>query len=68
MSTRHFVEAYGFDVTDWDGWPVVLAVNQLKMTTWIMQNIAESAEIADEYEARMHTLRTGRVDRPWRPF
>ena len=63
-----FVEAYGFDVTNWDGWPVVLAVNELKMTTWIMQNIAESGEIADEYEARMHTLRTSRVDRPWRPF
>jgi aminoglycoside phosphotransferase (APT) family kinase protein len=63
-----FADAYGFDVTEWDGFSVVLAVNELKMTTWIMQNIDESPEIAEEYATRMHTLRTGRVDRPWRPY
>ena len=55
-------------MTEWDGFSVVLAVNELKMTTWIMQNIDESPEIAQEYATRMHTLRTGRVDRPWRPY
>jgi Ser/Thr protein kinase RdoA (MazF antagonist) len=63
-----FVNAYGFDVTDWGHFGVVRAVNELKMTTWIMQNVHESSDVADEFQARMTTLRTGRTDRPWRPF
>jgi Ser/Thr protein kinase RdoA (MazF antagonist) len=63
-----FATAYGFDVTEWDGFDVLLATNELKMTTWIMQNINESPEIADEYANRMQTLRTGKPLRPWRAF
>jgi Ser/Thr protein kinase RdoA (MazF antagonist) len=62
-----FVAAYGWDVTTWPGFPVLRAANEIKMTTWIMQNTTHSAEIAAEYETRMHTIRTGeRI--PWTPF
>lgn len=63
-----FADAYGYDVTDWtDGFPVLQAVHELKMTTWLMQNVAESQEIADEYQARMRTLR-GEPSAGWQPF
>lgn len=63
-----FCDAYGYDVTDWeDGFPVLQAVHELKMTTWLMQNVAESPEIADEYQVRMRTLR-GEQSPGWRPF
>jgi len=63
-----FCDAYGYDVTYWeDGFPVLQAVHELKMTTWLMQNVAESEEIADEYQARMRTLR-GEPSPGWRPF
>jgi Ser/Thr protein kinase RdoA (MazF antagonist) len=54
-----FVDAYGFDVTAWDGFDVLRRVHELKMTTWIMQNVGVSSAIAAEYERRMTTLRTG---------
>ncbi|GLZ36353.1 hypothetical protein Lesp02_85400 [Lentzea sp. NBRC 105346] len=65
-----FTDSYGYDVTSWsDGFPVLQAVHELKMTTWLMQNIGESQIIADEFQARMRTLRTGqRGQEPWRPF
>ena len=65
---RAFVDAYGFDVMSWtDGFEVLRRVHELKMTTWLMQNVNESPEIAAEYELRMTTIRDG-VSAPWRPF
>ncbi|MDQ3764944.1 MAG: phosphotransferase [Actinomycetota bacterium] len=63
-----FVDAYGYDVTCWkEGFDVLRAVHELKMTTWLMQNVAESPEIADEYQVRMRTLR-GEPSSGWHPF
>lgn len=61
-----FVDSYGFDVTQWSGFQTVQAVHQLKMTTWIMQNVQESQDIADEYDARMRTIRDG-LSSTWSP-
>jgi Ser/Thr protein kinase RdoA (MazF antagonist) len=65
-----FVEAYGYDVTSWtDGFPVLRAVHEIKMTTWLMQNVGESPEIAKEYEKRMRTIRGEAADSgKWCPF
>lgn len=63
-----FVEAYGYDVTSWaEGFPVLRAVHEIKMTTWLMQNVNESSDIAREYETRMQTIR-GRDAGAWRTF
>ncbi|MBV8994054.1 MAG: aminoglycoside phosphotransferase family protein [Pseudonocardiales bacterium] len=65
---RLFVDAYGYDVTSWkEGFDVLRAAHELKMTTWLMQNVAESPEIAEEYQVRMRTLR-GEPPSGWRPF
>lgn len=65
---RVFCKAYGHDVTLWDGFKVLQATHEIKMTTWIMQNVDESEEIAAEYATRIETIRTGRADHSWRPF
>jgi hypothetical protein len=31
-----FARAYGHDVRDWEGFPVTRAINELKMTTWLI--------------------------------
>lgn len=62
-----FVDAYGFDVTEWDGFSLLRRAHEIKMTTWIMQNVRESSKIADEYRRRMHTIRTG-IAEDWRVF
>lgn len=63
-----FVDSYGFDVTQWDGFDVLRKTNEIKMTTWLMQNVGESSDIALEYERRMNTLRTDEPTRDWRAF
>lgn len=65
-----FVQAYGFDVRDWsEGYSTLRAVHEIKMTTWLMQNVKESAEIANEYHARMLTLRGDpAAPKKWCPF
>lgn len=65
---QSFVEAYGFDITQWSGFDLMQRAHRLRMTTWLMQNVNESPEIAAEYENRMHTIRTGEVLQPWRSF
>lgn len=65
---RTFVDAYGFDVMSWtEGFDVLRRVHELKMTTWLMQNIDESPEIAAEYQVRMRTIRD-RIAGNWRAF
>jgi Ser/Thr protein kinase RdoA (MazF antagonist) len=65
---HRFVNAYGYDVTSWtDGFDVLRRVHELKMTTWLMQNVNESAEVADEYQVRMRSIRDG-ISSGWRPF
>lgn len=65
---RAFCDAYGYDVTRWDGFNVLQKTHEIKMTTWIMQNVDESEEIAAEYATRIETMRTGSATTPWRPF
>jgi aminoglycoside phosphotransferase (APT) family kinase protein len=64
-----FVEAYGYDIMSWvEGFPILLAVHEIKMTTWLMQNVNESPDIAREYENRMRRIRRENTAAPWRPF
>jgi aminoglycoside phosphotransferase (APT) family kinase protein len=63
-----FAAAYGFDVTSWDGYPVLRAAHELKMTSWLAQNMAESRDVADEVVIRMATLRGQGLPGNWRPF
>lgn len=63
-----FVDAYGFDITTWAGFDVLRQIQEIKMTTWLMQNVNQSREIADEFDARLRTIRTGRSDVPWQPY
>ncbi|MGQ0480011.1 MAG: phosphotransferase enzyme family protein [Pseudonocardia sp.] len=63
-----FVESYGYDVMAWSGFDTLRRVNEIKMTTWLMQNIGESPDIEREYQVRMQTIRGERNDRAWRTF
>lgn len=63
-----FAKAYGHDVRGWEGFPTVRAVMQLRMTTWLGQNVAHSAAVRDEFNKRLNTLRTGRLQDSWRGF
>ena len=64
-----FVRAYGgYDVMTWPGFPVIRAINELKMTTWLMQNIGQSERTATEFRTRLGSLRDPGRPRRWEPF
>lgn len=63
-----FAEEYGYDVTSWDGFSTLRATHELKMTTWLMQSVGQSAEVRREYLSRMETIRSGRTLEKWRSF
>jgi aminoglycoside phosphotransferase len=65
---RAFADAYGYDVISWPGFPVMRAANELKMTTWLMQNVGEDPRIAAEFENRLACLRNDDTPRNWAPF
>lgn len=62
-----FIGAYGRDLRDWKGFPTLCAIQEFKMTTWLMQNIGEGAEIAAEYTRRIASLRDDSAPRNWHP-
>ncbi|HUK71997.1 MAG TPA: aminoglycoside phosphotransferase family protein [Streptosporangiaceae bacterium] len=65
---KNFADTYGFDITSWDGFPVFRAINELTMTTWLMQNVSESDRVAREFRTRMASLHDDNAPRHWSPF
>jgi aminoglycoside phosphotransferase (APT) family kinase protein len=66
---RACVAAYGgFDVISWDGYDVLVAIRELNMTTWLLQNVSESPDHAEEFRTRMADLRDAQAPRHWRQF
>ncbi|MFD4144246.1 phosphotransferase enzyme family protein [Streptomyces sp. NPDC058572] len=63
-----FVTSYGWDVIDSPAFPVLRSIHELKMTTWLMQNVGESQRIATEYQTRIAALRDDSAPRAWQPF
>jgi len=62
-----FVGAYGRDLRDWEGFPVLRGIQEFQMTTWLMQNIAEGPAVAEEYARRIASLRDDDAPRNWQP-
>ncbi|WP_435128501.1 phosphotransferase enzyme family protein [Actinacidiphila sp. bgisy144] len=62
-----FSNAYGRDLREWPGFETLCAIQEFKMTTWLMQNVQENAETAAEYTRRIASLRDDRTPRNWQP-
>jgi len=59
---------YGFDILQWPGYPVMRAVREFLMVTWLIQKANESERIAVEAAKRMTALRTGASRKDWKPY
>jgi aminoglycoside phosphotransferase (APT) family kinase protein len=63
-----FVGVYGFDIMQWPGYPVMRAVREFLMVTWVIQKAGESERIAAEASKRIAALRTGASRKDWEPY
>jgi len=65
---EEFARVYGFDIMQWPGYPVMRAVREFLMVTWVIQKAAESAQAAAEARKRIAALRTGASRKDWQPY
>jgi aminoglycoside phosphotransferase (APT) family kinase protein len=65
---RDFVRVYGYDIMTWPGYPVMRAVREFLMVTWIIQKAPESGQAAAEAAKRIAALRIGASRKDWQPY
>lgn len=65
---REFVRVYGYDLTDWAGYPELADMREIAMTTWLGRKAGESAATAAEAEKRITAIRTGASRKDWGPY
>jgi hypothetical protein len=63
-----FTRVYGYDLLQWPGYPVLAAVREFIMVTWMILKAAGSGPTSAEARKRLHTLRTGDSRKDWDPF
>jgi aminoglycoside phosphotransferase (APT) family kinase protein len=63
-----FVRVYGFDIMKWPGYPIMRAVREFLMVTWVIQKAGESPRVAAEARKRIVALRTGASRKDWEPY
>jgi aminoglycoside phosphotransferase (APT) family kinase protein len=63
-----FAAVYGFDIIQWPGYPVMRAVREFLMVTWVIQKAGESERAAAEASKRIAALRTGVSRKDWEPY
>ena len=63
-----FVRVYGYDIMQWDGYPVMRATRELLMVTWVIQKATDSKHAEREARKRIAALRTGASRKDWEPF
>jgi aminoglycoside phosphotransferase (APT) family kinase protein len=65
---QDFVRVYGYDLMTWPGYPVMRAVREFLMVTWIIQKAPESEQAAAEAAKRIAALRTRASRKDWKPY
>jgi aminoglycoside phosphotransferase (APT) family kinase protein len=63
-----FARAYGFDIMQWQGYPVLAATREFIMVTWIVGKAGEGERASAEARKRIGALRTGASRKDWGPF
>lgn len=63
-----FARIYGYDIMQWPGYPVLAAIREFIMVTWMVLKARESEHTAAEAGKRLRALRTGASRKDWDPF
>lgn len=62
---EEFCAAYGYDVTEWAGYPILSGIRELRMVTYAAQHAADKPEWASQAQYRVECLRGRQGLRPW---
>jgi hypothetical protein len=62
---RTFVEVYGYDIMQWDGYETLADLREVAMTVWLSKKAAGDASAAAEARKRIAAMRSGGSRRDW---
>jgi len=62
---RDFIEAYGFDVRNWEGFEVLHGIRDLKLIAGVFPRVGSPPAVQVEFDRRMASLRAGRRSERW---
>jgi len=62
---RTFVEVYGYDIMQWDGYENLADMREVAMTVWLSKKAADDPGAAAEAHKRLTAMRTGGSRRDW---
>ncbi len=62
---RTFVEVYGYDIMQWDGYETLADMREVAMTVWLSKKAAGDPGAAAEAHKRITAMRTGGSRRDW---
>jgi Ser/Thr protein kinase RdoA (MazF antagonist) len=65
---RQLVRGYRFDVTRWDGFPVLRDLRELKLTTSALPILRSHPGVRSELRRRLTSLRCGDTTARWAPY
>jgi thiamine kinase-like enzyme len=62
---RAFVDVYGWDITQWEGYSELADMREIAMTSWLSKKAADSPSTAAEASKRIAAIRNGGSRRDW---
>ena len=62
---RDFIDTYGFDVRDWDGFEVLHGIRDLKLIAGVFPRTVTPPAVQAEFDRRIASLRAGRRFERW---
>jgi aminoglycoside phosphotransferase (APT) family kinase protein len=62
---RDLARSYGLDITDWDGFPVLREVRELKLITSVLPIMVSNPEVRPELLRRLEDFRRGDTSARW---
>ncbi|MDV6010887.1 aminoglycoside phosphotransferase family protein [Haloechinothrix sp. LS1_15] len=65
---RALADALGFDVMSWEGFGVLRAARELKLTTSVLPILRSNPGVTAEFRRRLADMRAGRDDAQWQRY
>jgi hypothetical protein len=62
------VARYGFDVTTWEGFPVLRRIRELKLVTSVVPVLRSNPDIREQWQHRLTTFKHGDGDAKWTTY
>ncbi|GAB2937163.1 aminoglycoside phosphotransferase family protein [Micromonospora polyrhachis] len=65
---EELAEAYGTDVTDWPGFPVLRQLRELQLVTSVLPVLHDNPSLTPQWRHRLTTFKSGDVEAVWTPY